>query len=365
MGWHHGTEEKVPMNLRRISVLLGKEFIHGPKSFMFIWAVVAPIGFTLVATLAFGTFFSEKPKLGIFDEGNSQLVANVQELDSLTTKVYESTTLLEQAAAIGAVDIGIILPDNFDNAVMQGEAVTINSYVWGESLAKNRTIIPITIFDLVRELAGQEVPVEIESVTLGEEGSTPWNERLLPFLVFMGIFFSGLMLPSTSLIDEKQKRTLNALVITPASIGDIFISKAVLGIILSTFLGIAILVLNNAFGSHSLLLVMVMFFGAIMAVELGLISGAIIKDITTLFTVWKSGGIFLFAPAVVYMFPQIPEWIAKIFPTYYALEPVVEISLQGGGWSDISTNFFILVALDIALVGVIMLVLKKSSQFRS
>ena len=65
------------------------------------------------------------------------------------------------------------------------------------------------------------------------------------------------------------------------------------------------------------------------------------------------------------MFPQIPEWIAKIFPTYYALEPVVEISLQGGGWSDISTNFFILVALDIALVGVIMLVLKKSSQFRS
>ncbi len=353
------------MNLRRISVLLSKEFIHGPKSFMFVWAVVAPIGFTLVATLAFGTFFSEKPRLGIFDEGNSQLVASAQELDSITTKVYDSLTVLKQATSSGAVDIGIALPDNFDDAVTQGEAVTIEGYIWGESLAKNRTIISVTIANLVRELAGQEVPVDIESVTLGEEASVPWNERLLPFLVLMGVFFSGLMLPSTSLIEEKQKKTLEAMVITPASIGDIFISKAILGIVLSTFLGIAILVLNNAFGAHSLLLVMVLFFGAIMAVELGLIFGALIKDITTLFTVWKSGGIFLFAPVFIYMFPQIPEWIGKIFPTYYALQPVVELSLQGGGWSDISINFFILIGIDLALVGVIMLVLKKSRQFRS
>jgi len=353
------------MSLRLISVLLGKEFIHGPKSFMFIWAAVVPIGFTLVATLAFGTFFSEKPGLGIFDEGHSQLVANAQKLDSVNTKVYDSLTVLEQATASGAVDMGIVLPDNFDDAVTQGEAVVIEGYIWGESLAKNRTIIPATIADLVRELAGQEVPVDIESVTLGEEASTPWNERLMPFLVLMGVFFSGLMLPSTSLIEEKQKKTLEALVITPASIGDIFISKAILGIVLSTFLGIAILVLNNAFGAHSLLLVMVLFFGAIMAVELGLICGALIKDITTLFTIWKSGGIFLFAPVFIYMFPQIPEWIAKIFPTYYALQPVVELSLQGGGWSDISTNFFILIGIDLALVGVIMLVLKKARQFRS
>ncbi|MFC2027018.1 ABC transporter permease [Chloroflexota bacterium] len=353
------------MSLRLISVLLGKEFINGPKSFMFIWAAVVPIVFTLVATLAFGTFFSEKPKLGIFDEGRSQLVANAQELDSVTTKVYDSLTMLKQATASGAVDMGIVLPDNLDDAVTQGEAMVIEGYIWGESLAKNRTIIPVTIADLVRELAGQEVPVDIESVTLGEEAGDPWNERLLPFLVLMGVFFSGLMLPSTSLIDEKQKKTLEAMVITPASIGDIFISKAILGIVLSTFLGIAILVLNNAFGAHSLLLVMVLFFGAIMAVELGLIFGALIKDITTLFTVWKSGGIFLFAPVFIYMFPQIPEEIAKIFPTYYALQPVVELSLQGGGWSDISTNFFILIGIDLLLVGVIMLVLKRSRQFRS
>lgn len=350
------------MNLKRISILLGKEFIHGPKNFMFIWAIVAPLAFTLVATLAFGTLFSEKPNLGIVDEGNSQLVVMAQELDSVTTKTYEDVSSLKQATESGAVDMGIVLPQNFDNAVSQGEIVVIEAYIWGESLAKNRIILPTIISDLVRELAGQEVPVEIESVTLGDEVSTPWSERLIPFLVFMGVFFGGLMLPSTSLIEEKQKKTFEALVITPASISDIFIAKGILGIVLSVFMGIAILLLNQAFGANSLLLVGVLFLGAIMAVELGLIFGALIKDITTLFTIWKAGGIILFGPVFIYMFPQIPEWIGRLFPTYYALQPIVELSLRGGGWSDIALNVFILIGIDILLVFVIAIAARRLMQ---
>lgn len=350
------------MSFRRLSVLLGKEFIHGPKNFMFIWAIVAPIGFTLVATLAFGTFFSEKPNLGIIDEGDSQLVVMAQELDSVTTKEYDTVSELKQATESGAVDMGIVLPDDFDDAVTQGETVIIEAYIWGESLAKHRTILPVTIANLVREIAGQEIPVEIESVTLGDEVSIPWNERLMPFLVLMGVFFGGLMLPSTSLIEEKQKKTLEALVISPATIGEILVAKGILGIVLSVFMGIAILLLNQAFGANSLLLVMVLFLGAILAVEFGLICGAFIKDITTLFTVWKSGGILLFAPVFIYMFPQIPEWIGKIFPTYYMLQPVVELSLRGGGWSDIAVNVFILIGLNIIFAFVVLFAARKMMQ---
>jgi ABC-2 type transport system permease protein len=351
------------MNLRRIFVLLGKEFIHGPKSFIFIWAIVAPIGFTLVVTLAFGTFFSEKPNLGIVDQGNSQLVVMAEELDSVIIKEYDTIPKIKEATENGSVDMGIVLPADFDSAVSQAEKVEIEAYVWGESLAKNRTILSITVANLVRKLSGQDVPVEIESVTLGEEVSIPWNERLLPFLVLMGVFFGGLMLPSTSLIEEKQKKTLDALVITPATIGEIFIAKGILGIVLSVFMGIAILALNQAFGTHFLLLIMVLALGAIMAVEIGLICGILIKDITTLFTVWKSGGILLFAPVFIYMFPQIPEWIGRIFPTYYALQPVVEISLWGGGWSEIALDVFILIGIDLLLVGMVMLLLKKTKKF--
>ena len=63
------------------------------------------------------------------------------------------------------------------------------------------------------------------------------------------------------------------------------------------------------------------------------------------------------------MFPQIPEWIGRIFPTYYILKPVVEISQLGGGWPDIAANVGILIAWNIVLLALAMLVLRKKPQY--
>jgi len=350
------------VSIRRVSILLGKEFLQGPKNFIFIWAIVAPVAISLVFSLVFGTLFSDTPKLGIADEGDSRIVAMSEELSSVDTTIYGSPSQLREAVRNGKVDMGIVLPQGFDDSVEQGEEVKLTTYVWGESLAKQRIILGAAIADLLRELAGQEAPVHIDSIILGDEESVPWSDRLLPLIVLMAVFMGGLFLPATSVITEKEKRTLQALVVTPTTVGDIFISKGILGIILSMIMGIVILLLNQAFGAEPLLLLLVLVLGAIMATYIGLILGALLKDFTSLFTVWKMGAILLFAPALVYMFPQIPEWIGNIFPTYYVVQPIVEISQLDGGWSDISTNIFILIGLDIILLGVLILVLRRTKQ---
>lgn len=351
------------MSLRRVGILLGKEFWQGPRGFIFIWAVVLPIVLSLVLTLIFGTLFSEKPKLGIVDEGSSKLVTMFKEVDSVVYKEYGTVSEIKHAVENGVVDMGLVLPDNFDSSVIQGKETELTAYVWGESLAKNRTILQVTVADSLRKIAGQEAPVEIEAITMGDEEIIPWNDRLLPLIVLMAVFLSGLFLPATSVINEKEKKTIDALVITPTSVEEVFMAKGLLGIILSLFIGVVVLVLNQAFGVQPLLLVMLLALGAIMAGEIGLICGALIKDVTTLFAVWKSGGILLFGPAIIYMFPQIPQWIGRIFPTYYLLQPIVDISQRSGNWSDIALNVFILIGLDLILIGVVMLVLKRTKQY--
>jgi len=353
------------MSLKRVGILLGKELWQGPKNFIFIWILVVPIVLSLAVSLIFGTLFTEKPKLGIVDEGSSQLVTIIKETTSLITKEYDTVSEIKQAAESGAVDMGIVLPEDFDSAVRQGEETEIIAYIWGEPLAKNRTVLGVTIANLVRELAGQEAPVEIEAITLGDEVSIPWNDRLLALIVLMAVFLGGLFLPATSVINEKEKRTLEALVITPTTIGDVFAAKGLLGIILSLFMGVVILILNQAFGSEPMLLLLVLALGAIMAGEIGLLCGALIKDVTSLFAIWKAGGILLFGPAIIYMFPQIPQWIGRLFPTYYLLQPIIEISQRGGGWPDIAINVFILAALDLLLLGVVMFILRRTKQYAS
>ena len=350
------------MSLKRVGILLGKEFLHGPRSFIFIWAIAAPLLISLVVSLAFGTLFSEKPRLGILDEGDSQLVTMSQELDSVITKEYDTASEIRRAVESGTVDMGIVLPAGFDYAVVQGEAAEITAYVWGESLAKNRTILSVTLADLVRELAGQKVSVEIETVALGDEVSVPWSDRLLPFIVLIAVLIGGIFLPATSIITEKQNRTLQAVVVTPTTLADVFVAKALLGIILSLCMGILMLVINQAFGTQPLLLVLVLVLGSIMAAEIGLLLASVLKDTSSLFAVMKFFGIFFYAPVLIYLFPQIPQWIGRIFPTYYIVQPIVDISQRGGGWPEIAANVFILVGLDIVLAGVAIFVARKAVQ---
>ena len=341
------------MSVRRVAILLGKDFKYGSKGFIFIMAIVAPILISLVLNLVFGTFFSQTAKLGINDQGNSRLVDLVSASDSVQTRTYASADDLTRAVEVGAVDMGVSLPDNFDEDALIGNSIVLPAYVWGESLAKNRGILLASINSAVRQLAGQEVPVQIETITLGDAQSVPWSDRLLPFVLLYAVTIGGMMVPASLIVDEKQKRTLTALAITPTTLGDILAAKGMMGVILAMVMSIVILLMNQAFGVQTGLLMIVLGLGAVLAALFGLVLGALVKDINTLFATMKGIGILLYAPVFIYMFPQIPQWIGNIFPTYYIIQPVVEISQRGGTWSDIVFEVSILAGLIVLMLVVV------------
>jgi ABC-2 type transport system permease protein len=295
------------------------------------------------------------------DEGDSQLIAISAEYNSVTTVEYKTEEELMQAVENGTVDIGMVLPPDFDNAVKQGLETDITAYIWGESRMDDLATLEITTFNMIQHLAGREAPVHIETITLGE-GGVPWNDRLLPFVVLIAVVFAAVILPAMAVVSEKEKKTLTALAVTPVTFGEIFISKGVIGAILGMIMGVVTLVINDALGSHPFLLVMLLALGSVMGAVIGLIGGVFIKNIDSLLATMKMAGIVLYAPALVYMFPRIPQWIGWIFPTYYIIEPIVELVQRGGGWSDIAVDVFILIGLIIVLSGVLSLMLRRKTE---
>ena len=350
------------MSLKRIWTLIKAEVFHGPKDVVLVMAVVMPILLALFVNLAFGDIFTDRAKLGIYDEGSSPLTGKLVSAGSMSVKIYRNEADLRAAAANGAVDMGIVLPGDFD-ADLTSSTVKLKAYVWGESMAKSRSVISLALNDAVREIIGVSLPVNIESVPLGDTSSLPWSDRLLPLTVLMAVLFGGMMLPASSLIHEKQRRTLEALNVTPATIGDIFIAKGVIGVFLATLMGVLTLAISTSFGGSPLALVLVLALGAVLAAEIGLLAGAFIKDINTLFAIWKFGGILLFGPAVIFMFPQIPSWVGYIFPTFYVIKPVTDLSVLGLGFGSVALYVGILVAI-VAVMGlaVINIVKRLSTQ---
>lgn len=350
------------MNIRRVWILIKTEVVHGPKDVILVIALIMPLLLALFFNLAFGNIFTDRAKLGICDEGQLRLTTLLASDDGITLKTYENEGELKKATASGSVDMGIVLPSDFDNSLQTG-IIKLKAYVWGESLAKNRTIIPITLADTVREMTGATLPVDIETIALGKASTLPWNDRLLPLIVLVAVFYGGIMLPASSLIHEKQRHTLEALNVTPVSISDIFAAKGIIGVVLAVVMGVLTLSISGSFGNSPLALVIVLALGAIMAVELGLIAGAYIRDMNSLFALWKFGGILLIGPAIVFMFPQIPAWVGYIFPTYYVVKPVMDLSVSGLGFGTIVPNLLILAGIVIIIgLGVVAIVRRLSTQ---
>ncbi len=338
------------MNAKRVAILLAKEAKHGAKGFLFIMAVVMPLGFTLVFSLLFGTLLSEKPKMGIADLGSSSLVGLASELDSVTVKTYGTQDQLQDAVARGSVDMGVTIPDGFDAQVASGGSAHLQTYLWGQSLLKDRAVLASTLASLIRSVAGQQVPLEIITSTVGDAASVPWEQRIMPVMVLMAVVFGGVLVPASSLVNEKQKRTLGALTTTPVSLGEVLAAKGLLGALLSVSNGVLILLLNRAFGVHPGLLILVLAMGAALASTFGVLMGVIAKSLDALFAINKAIGILYYAPAIVWLFPGIPEWIGKIFPTYYMVGPVVAISQRGAGLGDVAGDLLVLAGLIVGLV---------------
>jgi ABC-2 type transport system permease protein len=62
------------------------------------------------------------------------------------------------------------------------------------------------------------------------------------------------------------------------------------------------------------------------------------------------------------MFPGIPQWIGRLFPTYYILQPVMEISQENAGFAQIAPEVGILVGLIIAAVAVLALLARRTQE---
>ena len=63
------------------------------------------------------------------------------------------------------------------------------------------------------------------------------------------------------------------------------------------------------------------------------------------------------------MFPSFPQWIARIFPSYYFVQPMMDINQSNATWSDVSTSIFILIGCNAAIGVIAWQMIKRIKQF--
>jgi ABC-2 type transport system permease protein len=283
--------------------------------------------------------------MGIVDQGRSEITELMSQLEAADVTLLESVSELKQRVEGNDFDAGLVLKNGFDAAMRSGQKPLLEFYIGGESLASNRIILAVTTLDTVRRVEGKAPPVEVEINTLGDEQALSIATRLLPLMVLLALFVAGLFVPAFGLVEEREKKTLTAVLVTPVGLSEVLIAKAALGFILAVLIAYVTLMFNGALGSQPAALLIALLVAALMTVEFGLIYGTVAKDIKTLFTFIKTLNIFLLAPVIFYIFPDWPRWIAKLFPTYWVLDPIFEIATKNANLADVGLDLSVAMAI--------------------
>ena len=194
-----------------------KDLALGPRSPIVLWAFVLPVVLTLLIRGVFGGLFETEPRLGVVDQGDSQVTAAALEMEGMKVTIYDDVDAMLADVEGNNLDAGLVLQDGFDVAVRSGDAPELQLYIGGESLASDRIVIQVTALDLIRGVSGTAPPVDVEVVTIGEAG-LDLSLRMLPLVVMYAVAIAGAFVPAMSLVGEKESGTVSAVLVTPTTV---------------------------------------------------------------------------------------------------------------------------------------------------
>ncbi len=338
------------MSITRTLSLIGKDLRMGPRSPVIVFALLMPVLITFLVQVVFLTLFDPKPRLGIADLGQSEITRSVAQMAGIELIRAKSAAELRLLVERHDVDAGLVLAEGFDAAVRSGKRPELPLYLSGESLASSRILLAITTIDLVREVESRAAPVEVTLQPVGDAQILPITEIVVVSLVMFVLLMTGMFAPAFMLVEERERHTLEAILVTPVTMSEVLLSKALLGFIMAIVMALLTLILNRSLTAEPLALIATLAVAAITCCQIGLIYATTAKDAKTLYTLIKTLNILILGPLFFYFFPSWPQWPAKLFPTYWFINPLYEIATHGASLADVWTELAVALGICAVLV---------------
>ena len=165
---------------------------------------------------------SAKPTVLIYDTGRSRLIPELKKAADLRLGAAASEAELRtRVAEASSPVLGLSIPADFDALAEATEGVKLQGYVPHWIDAQEEADMGAFFEERLSRLIGQPVEITTEGNAVypsADAGGQPFMSSLTLVLVIVTI--AGAVVPYL-LIDEKETRTLEALLVTPASIGQV------------------------------------------------------------------------------------------------------------------------------------------------
>jgi ABC-2 type transport system permease protein len=279
---------------------------------------------------------------------------------------------LEQLIAAGDAHVGMIIPPGYGEAIASGRTSQVAFVIDGSDPVIAQTALAaaaqlgqaasVGIIEERLDATGQGgmlvMPVEVRT-QVWYNPDLRSSHFMIPALIGVIMLFLSVVLTSTAIVRERERGTIEQLIVTPVRSWELLVGKLTPYILLAFLNTVEILVIGVLLfgvpvaGSVALLLVCCAIF-LVTPLGIGLLISTVAKSqqeaiILSLFFLLPN--IFLSG----YMFPiaAMPEWLqalTNLFPLSFFLTIVRGIILRGAGVADLYPQILALVLYGVAVM---------------
>jgi ABC-2 type transport system permease protein len=316
-----------------------------------LFGLIYPIVMSLVFLLISHLVGRSSNNLLIYNPGNSNLAQVVAEAFQ-NPEVTRASSAAEVEAAFGpngtqnksSYALGLILPTNFDSGLRAGTRPTLGLFLNGSSVnAQTEALLQSAIINHARATANPQPPVRITTTVINPPSSTSTGALLAqvysPLVLLLSLIVGTTFIPLL-LLEEKEKKTLRMLLVTPASFNDILIGKLLIVLVFQLAITSVALAIQGGFSGNLLLVVFYVLIGAFFSLSLGLFFGSVFNTASAAGTVagivaivYIIGGLFVGQLGQIVGNGLVLQ-IARLLPTYYLAEGVANASQNLGSLSS-------------------------------
>ncbi|MGD8760539.1 MAG: ABC transporter permease, partial [Anaerolineales bacterium] len=196
------------------------------------------------------------------------------------------------------VALGLSVPSDLDQTLLSGEQVVLEGYTVHWATESEAGKIRDFFESRLSQLAGTSIRIETaENIVFTQEDSRGFA-FLASVSMVLAIIFLGLLVSPQLMVEERRARTLDILMVSPASPGQLIVGKALACLFFSLVAAGVALLINSFIVVHWGLALLTAICGSLFAVSLGLLMGSLLKVIQQIqiFT-WV-----LFIPLVIPVF---------------------------------------------------------------
>jgi hypothetical protein len=227
------------MRMRRILTIFRKDVRDAIRDARVLMAIIVPFGLGIFYNLIMDDTEST-PEATIVWTGDQsselpqRLVDATRDVVDVTIDEAPDEATVREDVANEDADIGFIIPGAFDEAIAAGEQPQL-VVMLPDSPSFGGDYIAASLAPVLRDMAGQAQPAQLELQTIAEQESDDLISRLglrkyfvLASVTILVAMIAMLAVPVV-LADESDRRTLDALVMV-ASYPEVVISKAMFGL---------------------------------------------------------------------------------------------------------------------------------------